>query len=132
VEEEKRLNELFEELEEISDSVLKKKLNKIEKIEPSDTFRTGLFAKIEKAKWLEGFLDGLMIPKFRWPVIATAGGLLFLTLIAGIESGFKLNTKEEKPFKNPTELSLSEFGSDYPTNSLQQWVVNTTLNAPEE
>jgi hypothetical protein len=131
VEEEERLDELFEELEEISDSALKKKLNKIEKIEPSDTFRVGLWAKIDRVKWWENFWDGLF-PKMPWPAYAFAAIALLFVWIGGFRSGLNINKKDEKLFKNPTELSLSEFGSDYPTNSMQSWVVKTTLTPSEE
>lgn len=130
-EEKDRLDELFEELDTLADAKLKRKLNKIKKIEPSEGFRDVLWAKIERAKKREDFLDGLF-PRMSWPAWTFASLAVLAAWFGGMHEGKNLYNKDEVELKRATELGLSEFGSDYPSNSIQSWVVKTTLEPTEE
>ncbi len=127
----KRLEELFEELEEISDSALKKKLNKLEKIEPSEGFRDAIWAKMARAKRREAFLEGLF-PRLSRPAWIFTAVAFVAVLAGGIRSGLSLYNKDQNKRENISELGISEFTSSYSLNSLEAWVVDSTLKPTEE
>jgi hypothetical protein len=100
-------------------------LKRLPEMEPSSGFREKLWQKIEESKEK---------PLFPWifiPRLVFAVTLMGVFLIAGIRGGRSLNNKEQTHLPSTTE-SLNIFSSSFPTNSVEAWVFESTLNNSKE